>query len=88
MFNNFFYEIRAVYDIRWKNIVELDMPQKTIWHMRVSHWVPQAINTPSEYVILTAVPRQQWLHERASMLRYTYIGCPVNFLFCCQHFPL
>jgi hypothetical protein len=28
-------------------------------------------------VILVAFPQQQWLHERASMLRYTYIACLV-----------
>ena len=33
------------------------------------------------YVILTAFPRQQWFCERASMLRYTYIGCLVLFYF-------
>jgi hypothetical protein len=38
---------------------------------------PKAINTHSEYVILTAFPLQQWLHKRASMLRYTYIACLV-----------
>ena len=27
------------------------------------------------YLRLTAFPLQQWLHERASMLRYTYIVC-------------
>jgi hypothetical protein len=26
---------------------------------------------------LTAFPQQQWLHERASMLRYAYIACLV-----------
>jgi len=31
-------------------------------------------NTHSEYVILTAFPLQQWLKERASMLRYTHTG--------------
>jgi len=30
------------------------------------------IKTHSEYVILIGFPRQQLLHERASMLRYTY----------------
>jgi hypothetical protein len=29
--------------------------------------------THSEYVILIAFPRQQWLRERASLLYYTYI---------------
>jgi len=32
----------------------------------------------SEYVILTASPRQQWLPERASLLRYTYTACIVK----------
>jgi hypothetical protein len=36
------------------------------------------IKTHSEYVILTVFPLQQWLHERASMLRYTYIACFVK----------
>jgi hypothetical protein len=31
----------------------------------------------SEYVILIAFPLQQWLNQRASMLRYTYIACLV-----------
>ena len=30
-----------------------------------------------QYVILIASPQQQWFRERASMLRYTYIGCVV-----------
>jgi hypothetical protein len=29
------------------------------------------LQTLSKYVVLIAVPLQQWLHERASMLRYT-----------------
>jgi hypothetical protein len=35
--------------------------------------------THSGCVILIAFPQQHWLHERASMLRYTYIGCLVMF---------
>ena len=31
----------------------------------------------SEYVILIAFSRQQWLRERALLLRYTYIACLV-----------
>ena len=30
-------------------------------------------------VILIVYPLQQWLHISASMLRYTYIACPVIF---------
>ena len=35
------------------------------------------IHTHSEYVILLAFPRQQWLLEGTSILRYTYIACLV-----------
>ena len=41
--------------------------------MRIACWVPKATNTQSEYVIPTAFPLQQWLHERASMLSSTFI---------------
>jgi len=34
--------------------------------MRIACWVPEATNTLSEYVILTAFPQKQLLHERAS----------------------
>ena len=43
-----------------------------IWHMRTACWIPKTTNTHSEYVIPIAFPLQQWLHERASTLRYTY----------------
>ena len=47
----------------------------TIWRMRIVCWVPNATNTLSVYVICIACPLQQRLHERALMLRYTYIVC-------------
>jgi hypothetical protein len=34
-------------------------------------WVRKATNTLAEYILLTAFPLQQWLHERASVLRST-----------------
>jgi hypothetical protein len=49
----------------------------TMWRMRIACWITKATNTHSEYVIVIAFPLQQWLHERASMLRYTYIACLV-----------
>jgi hypothetical protein len=36
--------------------------------MRFACWVVQATDAQSEYVILIASARQQWLRERASML--------------------
>ena len=49
----------------------------TIWRIRIACRIPKAINTHSQYVILIAFPLQQWLQERASLLRYTYIVCLV-----------
>jgi hypothetical protein len=59
----------------WKNIVERGRPQITIWLVRIARCIPKATDTHSEYVTLIVSPLQQWLHERASMLRYTYIVC-------------
>ena len=70
-----FVENRAVYYIMWKNIADMDVPQMTIRRMRIACWIPKATNTHSQYVTLIAFPQQQWLHERPSMLRYTYIAC-------------
>jgi hypothetical protein len=47
----------------------------TIWHKRFACWITKATNIHSEYVILTAVALHLWLHDRASMLSYTYIAC-------------
>ena len=71
VFNNFFFDNRAVYEIMWNNIVGLDTPQMTIRRVGITCWIPKATNTHKEYVILIAFPRQQWLHERASLLPYT-----------------
>jgi len=57
-----------------KNTVERGRSQMKIWRMRIACWIPKATNTHSEYVILISFPLQQWLHERASTLRYAYIA--------------
>jgi hypothetical protein len=46
-----------------------------MWRKRIAGWVPKATNTHSEYVIIIDFQLQQLLHERASMLRYTYVAC-------------
>ena len=56
----FTHKNRTVYEIICKNIVEPDRPQMTIWRMRFACWITKATDTHSEYVILFAVPRQQW----------------------------
>jgi len=68
----------------WKNIVERGRPQMTIWRMRIACRVTEAANTHSACVTLIAFPLQQRLHERASVLRYTYVTClvPLQFANC------
>ena len=61
----------------WQSTVDPGRSQTPIWHMRITSWIPKAINTRAQYILLIAFPLQQWLRERASMLRYTYIDCIV-----------
>ena len=42
--------------------------------IRIAYFIPKATNPHSEYVIHIAFTRQQWLRERAPLLRYTYIA--------------
>jgi hypothetical protein len=51
----------------WKNIVQTDRPEITIWRMGIAFCIPKATNTHSEYVVLTVFPLQQWLYEYDSM---------------------
>jgi hypothetical protein len=53
----FFFENRAICEIIWKNIVESDRPEMTIWRMRIVCWIPKATNKH------THIPLQQCLHE-------------------------
>jgi hypothetical protein len=61
----------------WKNILERGRPRMTVWRMHFACWIPKATNAHTGCVILFAFPLQQWLHERVSMLRYTYVACLV-----------
>jgi hypothetical protein len=45
--------------------------------MRIACWINKATNTHTGFVIFIAFPLQQWLQERASLLRYTYIASRV-----------
>jgi len=40
----FFLENRVLYEIMWKNIVQPDKPQITMWRMRCACWIPKAKN--------------------------------------------
>jgi hypothetical protein len=49
----------------------------TTWRMRIACWIPLATNTLLEYVTFNVFPLQQWLNERASVLRCMHIACLV-----------
>jgi hypothetical protein len=53
---------RAVYEIKWKNIVEPERPQMTTRRMFIACWMPKTANTLSEYATLAAFPLQQRLY--------------------------
>ena len=80
--NFFFFENRAVFEIMWKNVVQQGRPQMTVWRMRFACWMTKAADTHKHTHTHThththAFPLEQRLHERVSMLRYTYIACLV-----------
>ena len=64
---NFIFENSALYEKMWEDIVERARPKMII--RRIACWIPKATKTHSEYVIVIAFPRHQWLHEHASVLR-------------------
>ena len=82
MLNNFFNRVVYVYvyETTWKKSVERGRPQMTIWRMNISRRIPKATNTHSQYAIRITFPQQLRLHERPSMLRYTYIACIVQYV--------
>jgi hypothetical protein len=69
-----FSENHTVYEIMWKIYGRAGQAtdDNIIQRMRFAGWITKATKTPSEYIIITDFPLQQWLLERASMLRYTY----------------
>ena len=89
---SFFFENGAVYQIMSKNVVEPEAIDDSIIRLvRFASSVnkatraqaPAHASAPANPHTRThahthiAFLRQQWLRERASVLRYTYIACPV-----------
>ena len=71
----------------WKNIVERDRVQMTVWRTRIACCIPKATDTHSEYVILIAFPTRQWLHVHClSCYHLATIKLPVwqIFVFICS----
>ena len=88
-FRSFFFppENRVAYDIKLKKILSIRVSHS----MPVACWIPKAKNTLSEYVIVIAFSTllfhcKKWLHERASILRYTYcLSCLYSLPPCSIH---
>jgi hypothetical protein len=66
------FEIRALYEIMWKNTVQPGRPQMKIWRMCISCWIPKPTNSHLQNVILIGFPLLQCFHENASKLGYMY----------------
>jgi len=73
-------ENRAVYQIMWGNVVER-IAGLVLYngHLRIACWISKATKPHSEYLLLIAFVRQEWLRERVSTLLYKHIGCLVIF---------
>ena len=66
MFNNFFFFFLnlAVYEIMWRNIVELGKPRMTIWRMRIACWLPKATcEETAGWLIASAVDWLRTVHN-------------------------
>jgi hypothetical protein len=62
----------------WDNVGKYGRARQTadddiIWHVLITCRMTKATDTHWECVILTAFPEQQWLRERALMLRYSAV---------------
>jgi len=53
--------------------------------MRIASCVTKATDTRSQYIILSAFLQQQWLYERACILRYTHITLSCYIIVPCLH---
>ena len=67
----FFRKSCRFWDKAEKKILQPDRLQTKIRRMHIVCWIRKATGKHSEYVIFIAFQLRQWLHERASLLRYT-----------------
>jgi len=73
--NNLFFENPAIYELMWKNIVDLVREHMTIWRMYVAYWISKATNTHSEYVVLVTFHCNSGYTNAPQ--RHTYIACQI-----------
>ena len=61
----------------WKNMVQPDRPQMTIWSKRFAFWIPKSTDTHSQYIILTVFffyGNTGYANAPKNYV-YTYIAC-------------
>ena len=68
MFQIFFYKNRAVYEIMWKNMIQRGQDKNMQWPICIACYVTKATDKHSEYITIIALPLQQFLSERDSIL--------------------
>jgi hypothetical protein len=73
MFNNFFPADGAVYDIKWKNMVEPNSPKTAIWHIRFGCWISKVTDKHSEYETLIVFHSKNSYANAPQCYVYTYI---------------
>jgi hypothetical protein len=71
----FFFENRAVCEIMWKNMVEPDRPQMTIWRMRIACWIPNATVTLTICNTCYFSTATVFARTRLNIALYTYVHC-------------
>jgi hypothetical protein len=81
MFIHFLFTKSCLYEILWKNVVDM---QATDDNMACAHYLLDNqgythththTHTRTEYVILFALPWQQWLRGSSSVFGYKYLAC-------------
>jgi hypothetical protein len=80
MYNNFFPENRAVYEIIWSQAGHRRHYGANALHAKATHTQTHTHTHTKRARACNnnCFVRQQWLLERASMLHYTYISCLVK----------
>ena len=75
--NAFFSQILTVYEICGKKNCTAGQAadDSVLRRMRIACCITKATGTHSEYVIVTACPRQLSLRERTSLLRSNHLAC-------------
>jgi len=76
MFDKVFFKSCCLCDVE-KCVTASQASDDNMAHAQ-AYWKTKATDTCSLYVIHIAFPLQQWLHECALALHYTYTACQVS----------